>query len=147
MHAWLAMMTHESIQAPCHNHGQMPAIYNSRPFIHYCNTTQSIFFKTFTTVTNPISLMIDIPYLFVMGDIMSVSLWPSEAIWRQPIRVKIGSGNGLLPDGTKPLPKPMLTYHKRHSVAFAWQQVYKCSWTSCRLAGAKPLSGSMLEYC
>ena len=23
----------------------------------------------------------------------------------------IGSGNGLLPDGTKPLPEPMLTYH------------------------------------
>ena len=27
------------------------------------------------------------------------------------IEVNIGSGNGLLPDGTKPLPKPMLTYH------------------------------------
>ena len=25
--------------------------------------------------------------------------------------VNIGSGNGLLPDGTKPLPTPMLTYH------------------------------------
>ena len=25
---------------------------------------------------------------------------------------KIGSGNGLLPDGTKPLPEPMLTYHQ-----------------------------------
>ena len=28
------------------------------------------------------------------------------------IWVNIGSGNGLLPDGTKPLPEPMLTYHK-----------------------------------
>ena len=27
------------------------------------------------------------------------------------ISVNIGSGNGLLPDGTKPLPKPMLIYH------------------------------------
>ena len=26
--------------------------------------------------------------------------------------VNIGSGNGLLPDGTKPLPKPMLTDHQ-----------------------------------
>ena len=26
--------------------------------------------------------------------------------------VNIGSGNGLLPNDTKPLPKPMLTYHK-----------------------------------
>ena len=25
--------------------------------------------------------------------------------------VNIGLGNGLLPDGTKPLPEPMLTYH------------------------------------
>ena len=28
------------------------------------------------------------------------------------IRINIGSGNGLLPDGTKPLPEPMLTYRK-----------------------------------
>ena len=26
--------------------------------------------------------------------------------------VNIGSGNGLLPDGIKPLPEPMLTYHQ-----------------------------------
>ena len=26
--------------------------------------------------------------------------------------VNLGSGNGLLPDGTKPLPEPMLTYHQ-----------------------------------
>ena len=25
--------------------------------------------------------------------------------------VNIGSGNGLMPDGTKPLPEPMLTYN------------------------------------
>ena len=27
------------------------------------------------------------------------------------ILVNTGSGNGLLPDGTKPLPEPMLTHH------------------------------------
>ena len=26
--------------------------------------------------------------------------------------VNTGSGNGLLPDGTKPFPEPMLTYHQ-----------------------------------
>ena len=31
------------------------------------------------------------------------------------IWVNIGSGNGLLPDGTKPLPEPMLTYHPLRS--------------------------------
>ena len=28
------------------------------------------------------------------------------------ILVNIGSGNGLLPDGIKPLPEPVLTYHQ-----------------------------------
>ena len=28
------------------------------------------------------------------------------------ILVNIGSGNGLLPDGTKPLPESVLTYHQ-----------------------------------
>ena len=27
--------------------------------------------------------------------------------------VNIGSGNSLVPDGTKPLPEPMLTYHHK----------------------------------
>ena len=35
-------------------------------------------------------------------------LWPSDAKWWQ-ILVNIGSGNGLLPNGTKPLPVTMLT--------------------------------------
>ena len=34
------------------------------------------------------------------------------------IWVNIGSGNGLLPDGTKPLPEPMLTDHKWSQVTF-----------------------------
>ena len=34
------------------------------------------------------------------------------------ILVKTGSGNGLLPDGTKPLPEPMLIYHQQGPVAF-----------------------------
>ena len=32
--------------------------------------------------------------------------------------VNIDSGNGLVPDGTKPLPEPMLTYNSWDSVAF-----------------------------
>ena len=40
-------------------------------------------------------------------------LGPSDAIWlATEIWVNIGSGNGLLPDGTKPLPETMLTYHQ-----------------------------------
>ena len=34
------------------------------------------------------------------------------------IWVNIGSGNGLLPDGTKPLPEPMLTFHNWSPVTF-----------------------------
>ena len=40
-----------------------------------------------------------------------------DCVW-----VNIGSGNGLLPDGTKPLPEPMLTSHSWGSMAFTWEQ-------------------------
>ena len=36
------------------------------------------------------------------------------------ILVNTGSGNGLLLDGTKPLPEPMLTYNQSGPVAFIW---------------------------
>ena len=36
------------------------------------------------------------------------------------ILVSIGSGNGLLPDGTKPIPEPMLINHQWGHVAFTW---------------------------
>ena len=34
-----------------------------------------------------------------------------------------GSGNGLLPDGTKPLPEPILTNHQQGVTAFIWGQL------------------------
>ena len=34
------------------------------------------------------------------------------------IWVNLDSGNGLLPDGTKPLPEPVMAYHQRWSVVF-----------------------------
>ena len=40
------------------------------------------------------------------------------------ILVNIDSGNGLLPDGTKPLPEPMLTYQQRCSVTFKWEEFH-----------------------
>ena len=44
--------------------------------------------------------------------------------------VNIVSGNGLMPDGTKPLPKPLLTYHQQGPVAFISEQFHKkCSQT------------------
>ena len=42
--------------------------------------------------------------------------------------VNTGSGNGLLPDGTKPLPEPMLTYHQQGPVAFFWWHYHKKIW-------------------
>ena len=45
--------------------------------------------------------------------------------------VNTGSGNGLLPNVTKPLPEQILTYQQRCSVTFTWKQFYrKCSWSS-----------------
>ena len=42
------------------------------------------------------------------------------------IWVNVGSGNGLMPDGTKPLPQPMLTSHwwARGSVILTSEQFH-----------------------
>ena len=52
------------------------------------------------------------------------------------IWVNTGSGNGLLPDDTKPSPEPMLTYHQWGPVIFIWGQFHKryLSHQSLRLA-------------
>ena len=39
--------------------------------------------------------------------------------------VNTGSSNGLLPDSTKPLPEPMLTYYQLNPVTFIWMQFHK----------------------
>ena len=39
--------------------------------------------------------------------------------------VNIGSGNGLLPDCTKPLSEPMLSYHQWCPLTIAWRQFQK----------------------
>ena len=36
----------------------------------------------------------------------------SDFLYRIPHDGGCGSGNALLPEGTKPLPEPMLTYHQ-----------------------------------
>ena len=63
-----------------------------------------------------------------MADEYSInSLWPSDNIWQSEILVNTGSGNGLLPDSTKPSPEPILT-NQWGLVAFTWRQFYrKCS--------------------
>ena len=46
-----------------------------------------------------------------------VAEWRHMATW---IEVNTGSGNGLLPDGIKPLHEPMLTNDEWGIVAFTW---------------------------
>ena len=60
-------------------------------------------------------------YLFV-SSYLFVALWRHMAteIW-----VNIGSGNGVLPDGTKPLPEPMLTDLQWSPVTFILGQFHK----------------------
>ena len=45
------------------------------------------------------------------------------------ISVNIGLGNGLLPDGTKPLPEPMLTYRHCNYLRTIFQEMLKMSVT------------------
>ena len=40
------------------------------------------------------------------------------------LQVNIGSGNGLVPHGTKPLPEPMLINHQYDPVSFTWKQFH-----------------------
>ena len=49
----------------------------------------------------------------------------SNAIEMAEILVNISSGNGLLPDSTKPLPEPMLTDHQWSPVTFILRQFHK----------------------
>ena len=49
--------------------------------------------------------------------------------------VNIGSGNGLLPDGTKPLPEPMLTYHQLSPLAFIRGRAL--SWEDLKIPNSK----------
>ena len=51
------------------------------------------------------------------------TLWPSDAIRRHRSRPNVGSENGVLSDGIKPLPEPMLTCHDRCPLALIWEQV------------------------
>ena len=45
------------------------------------------------------------------------------------VLVNIGSGNGLLPDGTKPFHKSMLFCHQWSFVVLTWEQFHcNCSW-------------------
>ena len=54
-----------------------------------------------------------------------------EALWRHMVtrnRVNIGTGNGLLPDGAKSLPEPMLTYIQQCPVVFIWGHYHNKIW-------------------
>ena len=52
----------------------------------------------------------------------------STKVW-----VNIGSGNGLMPDGTKPLPEPMLTYHSDIHLTAISQEMPQASFTEISL--------------
>ena len=52
-------------------------------------------------------------FIVFKGSLFFNSLWPNDSRHMgKEIWVNIGSGNGLLPDGTKPVPEPMLIYHQ-----------------------------------
>ena len=49
------------------------------------------------------------------------------------IWVMIGSSNGLLPDGTKPLPKPIVTYQRWNIMASTWGPFHRKCWSCLSL--------------
>ena len=58
--------------------------------------------------------------LFVRCTIQKGKEWSAND--SSPIFFFFGSGNSLLPDGTKPLPEPLLAYHHLGPVMFIWGQ-------------------------
>ena len=103
-------MTHCKLDAWEHNLLKFESRYNSfhsRKYIWKC-CLQNV--TNFVTFPEPVCVN---------------SMWSSDDIWWL---VNIGSGNGLLPEGTKPLTEPVLTYHQGCSVAFTWKESHK-KWT------------------
>ena len=49
------------------------------------------------------------------------------------IWVNIGSDNGLLHDGIKPLPEPKLTMHQQGPITLISQEIYQSSITNINL--------------
>ena len=72
-----------------------------------------------TTTEGIFSILKMLIKIFIQPNNTFNSLWPGDDVWGD-IRVNFGSGNGLLPASTKPLPEPMLTYQQWGSVAFIW---------------------------
>ena len=55
--------------------------------------------------------------------------------------INIGSDNRFMPDGTKLLPEPMLTYHPWGPVTFTWGKIYrKCSRHAVHETIGRPLA-------
>ena len=66
--------------------------------------------------------------LEMVHTIMFLTHWGLVTPYGDEIWVSIGSGYGLLPGGTKPLPESVLINHQWGHVAFTWGQFHrKCS--------------------
>ena len=83
--------------------------------------------------------------------IYHITLWLDDAIWWHGwwISDNIGSSNGMLPDGTKPLPKPMLIYHHWACVLFTGEQSaqsVKLIWKLKKITATSP-TGHSVKKC
>ena len=61
-------------------------------------------------------------------------LWFNGNLWYHVLPYKvvnIGSGNGLVPDGTKPLPESVLTLHQCGCVTLTWLYLHDCHVSTC----------------
>ena len=56
--------------------------------------------------------------------------WPVDIMWCKKIWVKIGLGNGLVLDVTKPLFNPMMIYHGWNALPVNHKQLIWITWTS-----------------
>ena len=64
--------------------------------------------------------------LFRLPWVNSFARTSGETIWWHQILNNIGSGNGLLPDGTKPLTEPILTSHGNFCGILSYSDFTEC---------------------
>ena len=94
--------------------------------LHLQTLIQNIFYrpKLHAVYANQISF----PWhLFQIGIFICYYRKVINFLWPRAIWVNICSDKGLLPDGAKPLPESMLTYHQYGPVTFIWEQFHKRS--------------------
>ena len=89
-------------------------VHYSAYYLSHCGLVMPYVAQKLVTKIFCVNVIFYIYITLIYTFMLFIALWTSDTIGWQTNWAKIGSCNGLLPDGIKPLPEPMLTYHQWH---------------------------------